>query len=277
MTQSQASAQHQLHDPLDDGISSVQYVTHAGDDLSTVNAARVSLAGYEQWETTQETTKVAGDNPGEFEYMIKSGRVLSKRSKKLLRYLIRHGHWSPFEHAFFSVRVKAPIFVRTQMYRHWSIKPNEVSGRYVELKDESWVPTPGDFRKQAPSNRQASVADDGTIDQDAAHLIYKRNWENSYRDYQQLLALGVTREQARGVLPQAMYTEFLFSGTVRNWLHFFGARIHEGAQYETQVFAEAIREIFEAFFSESLTAYVEIEAEKAENQELADRYRELKQ
>lgn len=242
------------------------------------NAARISLDALDTWEYHTEidlalVEALRAGSPGVTTHEV--GRSLSARSKKLLRYLIRHGHWSVFMHCSLTVRVKCPIFVRTQMFRHTSIAPNEVSGRYVTLKDEWFVPKAGEFRKQAETNRQASVADDGSIDQEQAHNIYAKACEDAYAAYKALLALGVTREQARGVLPQSMITEFYFSGTVRSWLHFFSARIHEGAQFETQRVAEAIRDVFAEIYPETLAAHLEIEAEKAENAEFAAAYRSL--
>ena len=242
------------YDPLNDGISAVTYVSRSGDDLMAVNAARVSLAGYDDW--TPE-----GDLPG--------------RSKKLLRYLLRHGHWSPFDQPWLTLRIKAPIFVRTQVFRHSSLKFNEVSARYTEAKEAWYVPARGQYRQQAGSNRQASEASDGRIPHPHAEQLYAEACQLAYENYLHLLKLGVAREQARGVLPQSMYTEFIVSGTLRSWLHFLQARLHPGAQFETQQFAQAICEIVGEFFPETLAAFEEIEAEETKNAEDAEAFRAL--
>ncbi|WP_255807584.1 FAD-dependent thymidylate synthase [Deinococcus sp. KNUC1210] len=130
---------------------------------------------------------------------------------------------------------------------------NEVSGRYVEVQERLY--TPQSFRRQAPSNRQASVQDDGSLDQAAAAAAWESAWQASYGAYQQLLSLGVTREQARGVLPQAMYTESYYTFNVRSLLHFVGLRDHAGAQYETQQYARAMRQLAEPLFPVTFAAW----------------------
>ncbi|WP_234009132.1 FAD-dependent thymidylate synthase [Deinococcus sp. NW-56] len=123
---------------------------------------------------------------------------------------------------------------------------NEISGRYVEMQERNFTPT--SFRKQAPSNRQASVEDDGTLDQAAAAAVWAEAWRQAFGAYQELLRLGVTREQARGVLPLSLYTESYYTFNVRSLLHFLGLRDHEGAQYETRLYARAMAELAEPLF-----------------------------
>ncbi|WP_245872973.1 FAD-dependent thymidylate synthase [Deinococcus planocerae] len=136
---------------------------------------------------------------------------------------------------------------------------NEVSGRYVELQERNF--TPPSFRKQAPSNRQASVEDDGTLDQEAAAQIWAEAWRNAYAAYQALLRLGVTREQARGVLPVSLYTESYYTFNVRSLLHFLELRDHEGAQYETRLFARAMAELAEPLFPVTFREWRELHAQ----------------
>jgi thymidylate synthase (FAD) len=208
--------------PLSDQIGSVSLVQHAGDDKMIVNAARVSFGG--------DT-----DAP------------LNGRDEKLIRYLLQHNHGSPFEHNLISFKVVCPIFVDRQMVRHRAgVSKNEISGRYVEMRERNF--TPSRFRKQAPSNRQASVEDDGTLDQTSAAQVWEEAWRNAFGAYQALLALGVTREQARGVLPLSLYTESYYTFNVRSLLHFLGLRDHEGAQYETRLYARALAELAEPLF-----------------------------
>ncbi|BDP42834.1 hypothetical protein DAETH_28030 [Deinococcus aetherius] len=208
--------------PLGDGIGSVSLVQSVGDDKMIVNAARVSFGG---------------DN----------GAPLNSRDEKLIRYLLTHHHGSPFEHNLITFKVVCPIFVDRQAVRHRvGVSKNEVSGRYVELQERNF--TPPAFRKQAPSNRQASVEDDGTLDQEAASRIWAEAWRNAFGAYQELLRLGVTREQARGVLPLSLYTESYYTFNIRSLLHFLELRDHEGAQYETRLFARAMAELAEPLF-----------------------------
>ncbi|WP_235610317.1 FAD-dependent thymidylate synthase [Deinococcus aerius] len=123
---------------------------------------------------------------------------------------------------------------------------NEISGRYVEMQERNF--TPPSFRKQAPSNRQASVEDDGTLDQAEAARVWEEAWRHAFGAYQELLHLGVTREQARGVLPLSLYTESYYTFNVRSLLHFLELRDHEGAQYETRLFARAMAQLAEPLF-----------------------------
>ena len=208
--------------PLGDSTGSVALIQSAGDDKMIVAAARVSFGG---------------DNLA----------PLNGKDERLIRYLLRHHHGSPFEHNLITFKVVCPIFVDRQMVRHRvGVSKNEISGRYVEMQERNF--TPPQFRRQAPSNRQASVEDDGTLDQAAAARVWEAAWRGAYGAYQELLALGVTREQARGVLPQSLYTESYYTFNVRSLLHFLGLRDHEGAQFETRQFARAMGELAEPLF-----------------------------
>ncbi|WP_424950878.1 FAD-dependent thymidylate synthase [Deinococcus sp.] len=215
--------------PLSDGIGAVSLVQHVGDDKMVVNAARVSFGG---------------DNSA----------PMSARDEKLIGYLLRERHGSPFEHNLLTFKVVCPIFVDRQMVRHRvGVSKNETSGRYVEMTERVYQPS--SFRRQAPSNRQASVADDGTLNQAAATLIWAEAWRQSFAAYQALLALGVTREQARGVLPQALYTESYYTFNLRSLLHFLGLRDHDGAQYETRLYAQAMGSLAEPLFPVTFAAW----------------------
>jgi thymidylate synthase (FAD) len=215
--------------PLADGVGSVSLVQHVGDDKMIVNAARVSFGG-------------------------DSAAPLSSRDEKLISYLLRERHGSPFEHNLITFKIVCPIFVDRQMVRHRvGVSKNEISGRYVEMTERVYQPTA--FRKQAPSNRQASMPDDGTLDQAAASGVWAEAWRQSFGAYQQLLGLGVTREQARGVLPQALYTESYYTFNVRSLLHFLGLRDHDGAQYETRLYAQAMGELSEPLFPVTFAAW----------------------
>lgn len=223
-----------LH-PLGDGIGSVALVQHVGDDKMIVNAARVSFGG-------------------------DSNAPLNDRDEKLIRYLLRHQHGSPFEHNLITFKVVCPIFVDRQMVRHRvGVSKNEISGRYVEMQERNF--TPPSFRKQAPSNRQASVEDDGTLDQARAAQVWAEAWRAAFGAYHELLSLGVTREQARGVLPLSLYTESYYTFNVRSLLHFLGLRDHAGAQYETRLFARAMAELAEPLFPVTFREWRALHAE----------------
>lgn len=221
--------------PLSDGVGSVSLVQHVGDDKMIVNAARVSFGG-------------------------DSAAPLTARDEKLIGYLLRERHGSPFEHNLITFKVVCPIFVDRQMVRHRvGVSKNEISGRYVEMTERVYIPA--QFRQQARSNRQASVEADERLDQDAAAGLYRRAWESAYAAYQGLLALGVTREQARGVLPQALYTESYYTFNVRSLLHFLGLRDHDGAQYETRLYARAMGQLAQPLFPVTFAAWRELQGE----------------
>lgn len=148
--------------------------------------------------------------------------------------------------------LKVPLFVRSQIMRHKSLSFNEVSARYTETPNEFYIPA--EFRAQAESNRQASV-EGGHLDQ--AYL--RDEWElacNMAHDtYKNMLANGMSREQARGLLPQACYTRFYASGSLRSWLHFLEARDHPGAQFEAQQVARAITGLIEPLYPVTFAAW----------------------
>ena len=219
--------------PLSDDVGMVALIQHVGDDKMIVRAARVSFGG-------------------------DSDAPLSKRDEKLIGYLLRERHGSPFEHNLITFKVVCPIFVDRQMVRHRvGVSKNEISGRYVEVKERVYIPS--QFRQQAESNRQASTEADERLDQATAAGLYRSAWESAYAAYQGLLALGVTREQARGVLPQALYTESYYTFNVRSLLHFLGLRDHEGAQYETRLFARAMGELAEPLFPVTFAAWRDLD------------------
>lgn len=215
--------------PLNDEIGSVALVQHVGDDKSVVNAARVSFGG---------------DNTLPFD----------EKDAKLIRYLLKHEHGSPFEHNSLTFKIVAPIFVIRQWMRHRvGVSYNEISGRYVEVLEQFY--TPEKFRQQAKSNRQASIEATDSLDQEQAHQVWENAWKQAFQAYQDLLALGVTREQARGVLPLTMYSEFYFTCNLRSLFHFLALRDHPGAQWETQMYARALAQLAEPLFPSSFEAW----------------------
>ena len=211
-------------DPLQDGVSSVELLRVSGSDLDIANAARVSY-----------------------------GRVstaISERDKKLIEFLMEHEHTSPFEHNQLSFRVKAPIFVARQWMRHRMNSYNEISYRYVEIKTEFYIPT--SFRYQDTVNKQGSV---GSFSDDVLREVYKKTLENSYQAYEQLLAAGVCREQARAIMPVATYTEFIFTCNLHSLMHFLKLRLSSGAQWEIRMYAGALLRLALPHFPLTLEAW----------------------
>ncbi len=196
-------------DPLGDGISSVSLVRASGSDVDVANAARVSYG--------------------------KITDVITERDKKLITFLLKHNHTSPFEHNQLSFRIKAPIFVARQWMRHRMHSYNEISYRYVKAPVEFYIPT--QWRFQDTQNKQASV---GAFENDELHKLYKQSVEQSYKAYEQLLEQGVCREMARATLPVCTYTEFIFTSNLHALMHFFKLRLGAGAQKEIRNYAAAM-------------------------------------
>jgi len=202
---------------LDNGF--VQYVSHMGDDLTVVNAARVSFN--------------------------KESEEFGERDEKLISYLAKHNHWTPFSHPQITLRIKAPIFVRTQLFKHKvGFTENEISRRYVTFHPEIYTPrwryAPTDGAKQGSSNFIENTID---IDQ-----MYVPCMVDCINVYDNLLKRGVAPEQARAILPQGTYTEWWWTGSLSAFARVFKQRIDAHAQWEVQQFAAAISNIIEPLF-----------------------------
>ncbi len=192
----------------------VGLIDHLGTESTIVNAARVSFG--------------------------KIKTEMDDRDVKLLEYLIANKHTSPLEHMVFTFSIHCPLFVRGQWHRHRTWSYNEISRRYTEVDMEFY--TPETLRRQAESDRQASVADpefDGT----ALQQEISAHNQASFDLYEKLLASGVCREQARGVLPQNMMVTFWGTVDLSNLLHFLELRDSEHAQYEIREYALAIKQL----------------------------------
>ena len=217
---------------LEDGLGYVSLLQVSGDDTGVVNAARVSFG---------KRIEEIGDG-----------------DRRLIRFLLQHQHGTPFEHNSLTFLVKCPLFVARQWHRHRvGISINEISGRYVELKEEFYLPR--EFRIQAKHNRQASAA--GEFDQataERAKAAYQAAIDTAYQNYQQLLAAGVAREQARAVLPLATYTEYYWTCNLRSLMHFVRLRNHADAQWEIQQYAQAMLSLAKPHFPVSLGIWEEL-------------------
>jgi len=215
----------------DDSIGAVEYVDHMGDDLTVVNSARVSF-GVEKEE-------------------------LDKRDKHLINYLIEHKHTSTLEHCTVTFRFTVPLFIRSQHHRHRTWSYNEISRRYTDFNIQFYEPKM--FRKQHESNRQASV--NGKVGVDELEGYVKEIHRRSLGLYETLLEAGVCREQARGVLPQNMYTQYYGTANLGNLLKFIDLRIHEGAQWEIQQVAKALLKMLEELYPVTVSSYRKIREE----------------
>lgn len=197
----------------------VRYIDHLGTDMRIVEAARVSYGGASKGE---------------------------EADKKLLEYLFKMRHTSPFEQCNITFNIKMPIFCMRQFVRHRTFRLNEWSGRYSELKDQFYAPEI--WRRQDFKNKQGSVNDSSVnwnnYNEAVAHIAFKA----AYDAYTQLLANGVAKELARIVLPVAVYTEIYVNIDLHNLIHFFNLRLDLHAQKEIQDIAWAMLSIAEQLF-----------------------------
>jgi thymidylate synthase (FAD) len=189
------------------GMIEVTYEHHGGTDLATVNSARVSFN--------------------------KRSDELSEKDAKLVSYLAEHKHTSPFNHAYATFVVKAPIVVARHLVKHEYLPWNEVSRRYVDDEPEIYVPDV--FRGRAKDKKQGS---DGVV-YPSKDLVEFANY-TSLRTYREMLEAGVCPEQARGYLPQFTMTEWWWSGTVGAWAKMCNERCKPDTQLETRIVADKI-------------------------------------
>jgi thymidylate synthase (FAD) len=205
---------------------SVELIDHMGSDLSVVNAARVSFAKESEWDIVLHDDALDSWDTKE---------VLSDRDQKLIKYLAKHNHWTPFGHCFASFRIKAPIFVARQLGKHQvGLVWNEVSRRYVDDVPEFY--TPETWRARAPSVKQGSSEE--AIK--GVEPVYENFIKDIYWLYNAMLSNGVCPEQARMVLPQSMYTEWVWSGSLAAWARVYNLRTDPHTQSETRTIAHAI-------------------------------------
>lgn len=197
---------------LDKGF--VRLVEFMGGDQGVVDAARVSYGGKSRGE---------------------------EADRKLIAYLLKHKHESPFEHAFFKFHVSCPIFVMRQWIRHRMASYNEISARYTEVRDEFYIPEK--WRAQDVKNKQGSVVA-ATLDHAALTERFEAQMKSAMAAYKDLLAAGVAREMARMVLPVNAYTEFYWTVNARALMNFITLRADVHAQWEIQQYAEALAHYF---------------------------------
>ena len=209
----------------------VTYVDHMGSDLSVVNAARVSFG---------KKSEALGASGVEGQPMTP---ILNDPDKRLIKYLAKHRHMSPFGHAFASFHVKAPIFVARQLVKHKFLRWNEISRRYVD--DEPEFYEPNEWRGRADDKKQGSA---GVVELrgDSFGVGYEPWWgDGSLQDttlniYKDLLEQGVCPEQARMVLPQSTMTEWYWSGSLDAFIDMCNLRCKLDTQYETRLVADYI-------------------------------------
>ena len=231
----------------------VERIDHMGTDLAIVNAARVSFDKESEW-------CLQDYYPTGFESEPATRKVLSDADVKLIAYLAKHNHWSPFAHTSIQLRIKAPIFVARQLVKHqvggvW----NEVSRRYVDSEPEFYFPDvwrgrPTDGAKQGSSG---VVDDNGDYSPSAGarSAVYE-----TMRHYDWMLSVGVAPEQARMILPQNMMTEWYWTGSLMFFARVCAQRLDPHAQAETSEVARQIADLVRPLFPVSWLALTAKEA-----------------
>lgn len=199
-----------------------------GSDLTVVNAARVSFA--------------------------KESHEFTEQDGKLIRYLAKHHHVSPFFHPQIHLRIKMPIFVAREWFRHQiGFARNEVSRRYVDAPPECYIPKPEDIRARDPKLKQGSKSE--PVDEaDHAHKHMEEITKEAMDVYSTLLKSGVAPEIARMVLPQSMYTEFVETGSLAAYARLCGLRLDPTAQKEIREYANAVDTLLREKFPVSWAA-----------------------
>jgi len=211
---------------LDDGF--VRYVDHYGSDRRIVQAARVSYG---------------------------HGSKGKRKDEKLINYLTKNGHTSPFEMAEMTFHVRVPIYIWRQWIRHRTANVNEVSGRYTELDTEFHVVEPDEWRMQSSGNKQGS---EGFVSPDIGmelSLQQERLHDIAREVYKARLEAGVSREMARIDLPLSLYTEAYWKTDLHNLRHFLRLRLDSHAQQEIREYAKAIAYFVEKLYPFSWSAF----------------------
>ncbi len=222
---------------LDKGF--IEVIDKLGSDLTVVNSARVSFG--------------------------KRKEKFDDSDRKLVKFLAKNKHWSPFRHMMVQFHIKAPEFVMRQWYKHVvgietssssSVKDhawNEISGRYVPVSD---FYIPSNWRKQSEDNKQAS---EGSIEnQDEANKVFKAAMDEINNFYQKLLDLGVAKEQARMLLPLNQYTEVYWTASFQAIMNFIDLRDESTAQWEIQQYAKALKELMLGIYPETVKIWFEV-------------------
>ena len=213
---------------LPDGIGFVQCLEVFGNDLTVVNAARVSFD--------------------------KVSTVLTEGDKKLIAYLAKHEHTSPFFHPQVRFRIKMPLFVAREWFRHTiGFARNEVSRRYVDSQPECWIPGVEDVRQRDPKVKQGSK-DTPVSHADEVQEMMRRQIHGAMETYEGLLEKGVAPEVARAVLPQSMYTEFIETGSLAAYARLCHLRLGADAQKEIRLYAGHVSRLMEKAFPVSWKA-----------------------
>lgn len=209
-------------------IISAKFVDCMGSDLTPVNAARISFRA--------------------------ASVDMTEKDQKLIQYLADHEHLTPFEHQTLTMLIDCPLYIRSQIHRHRTFAYNEVSRRYTSDNLEFYLPPLEDIRAQSKSSKQGSEGPIGENNAHIAHAWMYSSCNTALNIFNDLINMGVSREQARGILPQNLMTQFYMTGNLRNWCHFLKLRLDPHAQKEVQMVAHDVEKIIESLWPVSYKA-----------------------
>ena len=222
----------------------VELMDHMGSDLTVCNAARVSFNKESEWGLDFDAIARLKSCP----YNKDDVRLLKEKDEKLIRYLAKHNHWTPFAHPQITLRVKAPVSIRTQFFKHkQGFVENEISRRYVSYEPEFYSPT----WRGKPTDGAKQGSEDFITEETRTNLydaIYRESYETAVHVYNTLIEKGIAPEQARFVLPQGMYTEWYWTGSLAAYARFYKQRKDDHAQWEIREYANAVGKIIEPYF-----------------------------
>ena len=209
----------------------VTYITHSGNDLSPVNAARISRDAADIEKT-----------------------IPNEKDIKLMNFLAENKHMTPFEHASLTVLVECPLFIRSQIHRHRTFSYNEVSRRYTSENIDFYVPEKFHIKGNQDKQKSDKDIEQHMEDKIKTSIIQLNDFLKKY--YNTLIGLGVSREEARIVLPNSLMTKFYMTGNIRNWAHFLELRLDDHAQYEIQIIAQEVLKIAMGLYPETMKVLV---------------------
>ena len=226
------------------GEGKVDLIDYMGTDLTVVNAARVSFNKESEWGLDFDAIARLKSCP----YDKDDVRMLKEKDEKLIRYLAKHNHWTPFAHPQITLRIKAPVSIRTQFFKHkQGFVENEISRRYVSYEPEFYSPT----WRGKPTDGAKQGSEDFVTEETRTNLydaIYRESCETALHVYNTLIEKGIAPEQARFILPQGMYTEWYWTGSLAAYARFYKQRKDDHAQWEIREYANAIGQIIEPYF-----------------------------
>ena len=222
----------------------VELMDHMGSDLTVCNAARVSFNKESEWGLDFDAIERLKSCP----YKKDDVRILKEKDEKLIRYLAKHNHWTPFAHPQITLRVKAPVSIRTQFFKHkQGFVENEISRRYVSYEPEFYNPVwrskPTDGAKQGSED---FVKDE--VEANVYSMAFDHVCVEALNNYNHLIEQGIAPEQARFILPQGMYTEWYWTGSLAAYARFYKQRKDDHAQWEIREYANAVGKTIEPYF-----------------------------